>query len=1179
MKKLKKILLVFILITPSFFQNAFTIQKGSNSIISIEPQAIFPNTDSDNAMLGFGWFKNGFVLQDNTTGCTFESVFPVSSNINMNNGTLYLNADLNFNNFANIATGGTFCGQDHLLELSETTTGLSDNITFNDTKVFFYTNLEFSADIKFEGNCTLNGHGSNLTFRTNGNITIAPNSTLRIQHAALTNIGNNSIVCQDDSSKLILDDIEWYQDADYTFTQGSIEIYNDVNFYGPHNFIYDSANTSSLFADSTWHFQDNIKFTIGRKQATGYVEPLWFENNTSNLHLDNCNLEINTNGILLTKGGIIFNREVIIEANSTATYNGLIFGNGIEQDDPTLKFYPGSAIHFYPGHVTFNVVNNELMQFQNTYVKFLRKNYNVLNVEQDLYLKNVIACNEFQTSMPVKDGKHVYYDNCALRYSTIDFNLTGTTGGNIFAQTLGGNGLLNLAKGSLPSAIYVAGKNNYITGDGRLYGPIILTNANSELKMSFDGIMDNIIMLNNSTLNLEHDLLFSPNGGISGEGKINLASHNLILGNEDVNWTSSVYFDGNHSAIKLHGDLCLSSNLTFSGIIEIDGNNQRIQFIDDCKLTVEKGSTLIFRNTNLTGIKEDKIICADNNSKIIFNNTTINLDGNYTFSIGSFDILNCAEFKGSYTFEHSSPIPTTINTNSELTFGRDITVQLGNNIISPFKFTDKTSAIKTKNSNFKVGPVGLQITKGTIFFGGSSTWETDSTTTYNSLIFGNGNIQDDATLKMGSAASVIMQKGAFVYNNVSPAGIQSSSKSNRFSRHADTLYYVMNNQTLKNVNIEVDPFASVIVTDEKIFGYDDCSITMPGALFQMTAQRYNEYTTLFRGGDSIFINEGILPLYLIVQNANNKLHGTGSMSGGIILSDASAELKLGLFGEILNNIQLNNGTLTLISDSEIAKENIIIGPGTVNLTTKNLYLGTRETTWTQPVEWKGDDALIEMNSTIDLSETWTFQGNVTLDGKNNRLNLDTDGIILVKENTTLKLKNLNIKWAGNNKIQCASNTSKIIFDNVTLMLPLGDYEFTNGSFEVLNELDIRGPHTFYYKTDQPSYIKPNSHLIMRKGARFSYSPTSTANDLIIMTDCSEFILNETTLHSTTTGLKLTTGYLIVEGACTLESDATCECEGIKFGDGVSEANDLNVDIEPESTLNLTSGHWSILNIN
>mgnify|MGYP005873237951 CR=1 FL=1 len=107
----------FIFLISLFFQSLFPVQKGSESNVTIEPLAIFPSDDTDNRMMGFGWFKNGFVLEDSSTTCTFDSVFPVSGSVVLNGGTLYLNSDLHLANVTTITSVGAIDGQGHIFKI------------------------------------------------------------------------------------------------------------------------------------------------------------------------------------------------------------------------------------------------------------------------------------------------------------------------------------------------------------------------------------------------------------------------------------------------------------------------------------------------------------------------------------------------------------------------------------------------------------------------------------------------------------------------------------------------------------------------------------------------------------------------------------------------------------------------------------------------------------------------------------------------------------------------------------------------------------------------------------------------------------------------------------------------------------------------------------------------------
>ena len=62
-----------------------------------------------------------------------------------------------------------------------------------------------------------------------------------------------------------------------------------------------------------------------------------------------------------------------------------------------------------------------------------------------------------------------------------------------------------------------------------------------------------------------------------------------------------------------------------------------------------------------------------------------------------------------------------------------------------------------------------------------------------------------------------------------------------------------------------------------------------------------------------------------------------------------------------------------------------------------------------------------------------------------------------------------------------------------------------------------------------------------------------------------------TLHASTTGLNLFKGSLRVDNDSCITSDAIIDAEAISFGDGLSSANNFNIEVEPAALLQIKSG--------
>jgi len=352
---------------------------------------------------------------------------------------------------------------------------------------------------------------------------------------------------------------------------------------------------------------------------------------------------------------------------------------------------------------------------------------------------------------------------------------------------------------------------------------------------------------------------------------------------------------------------------------------------------------------------------------------------------------------------------------------------------------------------------------------------------------------------------------------------------------------------------------------------------MPDVKFVAKGSRYNAVTTLLDGDEYIFMQEGVLPLYVVARNTGNVIKGNGSLSGVITLYDSGTELNMNLDGNIFNNIDLGGGRIILSRDLNFGHNVSLLRTGTVVLSNNDLKFGSKDLNATSTVYWDGSYGIVELNSNVGLYSTWTFSGNCIINGNNNILIMNPTARIDVERGSTLRFRNTRIKSPSN--IRCLDDAGTIIFDNVKSKMA-GDWNFEKGSMYIDDYFDLRGSYTFAYQSSQQSTIGPCAYFYVFPGTTFSYDPPSTYRNLISMNSCeSRLILNDASLHSTTTGLPLTGGILQIDGECTIRSDATIKSEGITFGDGTSADNDILIDVMPESTREIMSGYLVYNNVN
>jgi hypothetical protein len=125
---------------------------------------------------------------------------------------------------------------------------------------------------------------------------------------------------------------------------------------------------------------------------------------------------------------------------------------------------------------------------------------------------------------------------------------------------------------------------------------------------------------------------------------------------------------------------------------------------------------------------------------------------------------------------------------------------------------------------------------------------------------------------------------------------------------------------------------------------------------------------------------------------------------------------------------------------------------------------------------------------------------------------------------------------------------------------------------------IRGTNTFEYESDSTATINASSQLHL-DSITFEYAPTRNNHDLLAMIDqSSRLFIDGVTLESTTTGMRLTKGTLVIDHKNYLvNTGATSVSQGIIFGDGTAD-HDLHLEFKPGGSITQLSGVFDYQNV-
>lgn len=1180
MKRLPVLYLLLFSLLFHYFVHAD--QVGSNIAVSVVGYTSFGTPIiTQNQMLSFGWMKSGFGMSSSTITCTFSSVFPVSGNLSLHGGQLTLGTDLFMQNSTAFLSPGIIHGDGHILDICQSVTGIpsTDRSIFKSVKMFIHGDLNITGTVDFKGACLIDGGKNKIMLGTNGSLKIGHNSTLTLKNVEIDGIKNCNIYCMDDSASLILDNVRWVQSGDYTFSRGSILIENLVDFSSKYKFIYASGLTSTIDSDSRWYFSDLAQVSFGRKRSVSDREPLYFQDYSSILHLENATLVITSSGARLTNGTFLCDREVKIDAGSMASYAGLAIGNGNAGNDPNIKLFPGAALKLTNGLLTYNVVAASNFLNDDVDVKFFREGNCAFLALQNINFLNVEIGSDLTSQFLIVPGVSINFNNCFFKNPYGQYYMSAYSY-DLYSFLLGADAsskLVSLSKGAFPAWLHIKNSGSLLSGTGDMSGNIIFHDPNAELTVSLDGRVMGSVLMNGGKLIQSRNTNLSDGIVLTGTGKFDLSTYLCNLGYADLSWTSSISWIGSGGALKFNSDVNLSSEWTFSGVCVVDGNGHNLNLQRTANLKVGSKSTLHLKNVLINGIFNN-ILCVDDSSKLILDNVQWTQDYTYSFTRGSFKVANEVDFVGSSTFFYQTGLTSTIDSHSRLQLKNNFTMVAGrkNGVADrePFYFKSSTSILSADQATFVVTSSGMRLTRGTLELNGYLMFDMLSTFSKGGLQFGDAQtISNDCSLILRPGGTIYFRKGHFVYENSNPNSFQAPSNLTRLIIDPRLNIYVQNSMTLSNLTLQFLAVWQSFVAPTAEFNLNNVTVVSGGVTFNISGKRNSALSFLLTGNQIATAITGQIPLILLLAGTTNTINGAANVGAPVTCQNSTVLFVWSCLGSMLDNITLAGNRMNLTQPLSFADNKSIKGTGIIGLSSNSLRLSGLNLATTSTLYFDGQGGSISLRSNINLTSMWTFSGNCVFDGDGSSIIFSPKGKIIVERGSTLRFRNIQIKGISDGKIFCKNDAGKIVFDNVGWSQD-SDFTFSSGSFEVIDALTMEGSGSvFSYQSKKQSVIDTRSLLYLLDDFTLSYEPLSTNRNLIYLNDrTSKIIMQNASLSSSSTGWQLTNGYLDVHGNCNMNSDASYRAEGIIFGDGISEDNDLKVDIFQESSLALLGGY-------
>lgn len=229
--------------------------------------------------------------------------------------------------------------------------------TFTDAKIFVKSDITLRGPILFQGNCVVNGASNTLDLGDNGSIVVDVGGNLVLEDMILKGAQGTNIRCKDDQSSIVLHQLHWQQDSNYSFTTGSFNIKDDVRMTGESVFSYASLQPFTIDTQSSLFWQEGFTFNYINTSPS----LIHFTDRSSQLILNDCTLSI-PYGLEFTKGILRVEGSSLITTN---TSGGISLGDGTSANDFELVIAAGEVLNI-SGAFKYKNTDDALIKTVNT---------------------------------------------------------------------------------------------------------------------------------------------------------------------------------------------------------------------------------------------------------------------------------------------------------------------------------------------------------------------------------------------------------------------------------------------------------------------------------------------------------------------------------------------------------------------------------------------------------------------------------------------------------------------------------------------------------------------------------------------------------------------------------------------------------------------------------------------
>lgn len=328
---------------------------------------------NNNRLEGDVLLADDIQLFDSNTGVTCALLRSLAKNIQLNGGKITLDEDLFFLNEKKLEGNGTVVCNNRSIVLGARESIWSGSVYFDNVNdLELRARLNLSQTWTFSGaNCSIKGNGHVLNFYPHGRLVVDRGATLYLKDLVMHQLTSDDLICLDDTSKVVFENVSFIQEDTYTFSKGSFSVLGYLDLIGSSTFMISVNTTCTVEAESTIHVDSGM--TLGYNSPVEVKNHLYFQGRNSTLSLKNATLYVTATGMQLQKGRLLVEGASSLMIDSKVSEDGLIadeegltVGNATTTDqDLFVQILPGSTLGLIAGNLIYKNMDTAAVQLNN----------------------------------------------------------------------------------------------------------------------------------------------------------------------------------------------------------------------------------------------------------------------------------------------------------------------------------------------------------------------------------------------------------------------------------------------------------------------------------------------------------------------------------------------------------------------------------------------------------------------------------------------------------------------------------------------------------------------------------------------------------------------------------------------------------------------------------------------